>query len=576
MSATTPWLIRAQDPMWRNDHDYPVGSRVIGSNEALYTCRIMSGPNTDVGPINPVDDDGTHWQSLKDSLSKNGPNALTPADIGAVSSTGNSVAPAATKLETKRTIAGVEFDGTGNITWFGTCSTAAATAAKVVALTGFKLVTGAEVTVKFTVTNTASNPTLNVNGTGAKAIRYNNAAISASSLQANKVFRFAFDGTYWQFVGYIDSNTDTKVTQTVTTTNDEYPLLMTNTADATATRTEGARFGTKITANPSTGAITATSFKGAVTGTASAASKLATARTISLTGDATGSASFDGSANASIKTTIANMKGATADAAGADGFVPAPAAGAQGKFLRGDGTWQTPTNTDTKVTQTVTTTNAEYPLLATSLAKATANRTEGVRFASAVTLNPSTQRITAKGVKAPANGTTYVSTAAANGAVIDTNVAAGTYFGLMRYPSKNGVFTQYGYSSELGWKYFTNAQVSEAENSSTESLIWSESGVLSSTGGFKGSLDGNASSATKLATARTIRTNLASTSTASFNGTANVTPGVTGILPVANGGTGNSTGKATDSTKWNGASKTVSTAAPSGGANGDIWFQYIA
>lgn len=50
--------------------------------------------------------------------------------------------------------------------------------------------------------------------------------------------------------------------------------------------------------------------------------------------------------------------------------------------------------------------------------------------------------------------------------------------------------------------------------------------------------DANAASATKLATARTIRTNLASTSTASFNGTDNVTPGVTGILPVANGGTG--------------------------------------
>lgn len=49
---------------------------------------------------------------------------------------------------------------------------------------------------------------------------------------------------------------------------------------------------------------------------------------------------------------------------------------------------------------------------------------------------------------------------------------------------------------------------------------------------------GNAGSATKLATARTVRTNLASTSTASFDGTANITPGVTGVLPVANGGTG--------------------------------------
>lgn len=39
------------------------------------------------------------------------------------------------------------------------------------------------------------------------------------------------------------------------------------------------------------------------------------------------------------------MTAATASAAGAAGYVPAPAAGAQAKFLRGDGTWQTPTNT---------------------------------------------------------------------------------------------------------------------------------------------------------------------------------------------------------------------------------------
>ncbi|WP_300944243.1 DUF6273 domain-containing protein [uncultured Duncaniella sp.] len=51
-------------------------------------------------------------------------------------------------------------------------------------------------------------------------------------------------------------------------------------------------------------------------------------------------------------------------------------------------------------------------------------------------------------------------------------------------------------------------------------------------------ISGNAGTATKLATARTIRTNLASTATASFDGSGNVTPGVTGVLGVANGGTG--------------------------------------
>ena len=38
--------------------------------------------------------------------------------------------------------------------------------------------------------------------------------------------------------------------------------------------------------------------------------------------------------------TYANMTAATDSAAGKAGLVPAPAAGAQGKFLRGDGTWQ--------------------------------------------------------------------------------------------------------------------------------------------------------------------------------------------------------------------------------------------
>ena len=54
-------------------------------------------------------------------------------------------------------------------------------------------------------------------------------------------------------------------------------------------------------------------------------------------------------------------------------------------------------------------------------------------------------------------------------------------------------------------------------------------------------VSGNAGTATKLATARTIRTNLGSTSTASFDGSANVTPGVTGTLSIANGGTGATT-----------------------------------
>lgn len=39
------------------------------------------------------------------------------------------------------------------------------------------------------------------------------------------------------------------------------------------------------------------------------------------------------------------LKGATADAAGTAGYAPAPAKGQQASFLRGDGTWATPTAT---------------------------------------------------------------------------------------------------------------------------------------------------------------------------------------------------------------------------------------
>lgn len=49
---------------------------------------------------------------------------------------------------------------------------------------------------------------------------------------------------------------------------------------------------------------------------------------------------------------------------------------------------------------------------------------------------------------------------------------------------------------------------------------------------------GNSATATKLATARTITANLASGTAGSFDGSANITVGVTGTLPIANGGTG--------------------------------------
>jgi hypothetical protein len=69
-------------------------------------------------------------------------------------------------------------------------------------------------------------------------------------------------------------------------------------------------------------------------------------------------------------------------------------------------------------------------------------------------------------------------------------------------------------------------------------------------------------SAATLTTSRTFRTNLVSTSTASFDGSANITPGVTGTLPVGNGGTGAIT--LTGILKGNGTSAVTAVTAPTG------------
>lgn len=91
---------------------------------------------------------------------------------------------------------------------YAVCSTAAATAAKTATIPGFKLFAGTVAYIKFSVKNTAANPTLNISGTGAKAIQYQGAAISSSYLNANRTYAFVYDGSVYQLIG--DINTDTK------------------------------------------------------------------------------------------------------------------------------------------------------------------------------------------------------------------------------------------------------------------------------------------------------------------------------------------------------------------------------
>ena len=87
----------------------------------------------------------------------------------------------------------------GGLIWYGTSSTAASTTGKVVSCADFELTTGATIAVRFTNTNTASAPTLNVNSTGAVAIKA--ASGGTESLvglwRAGEVVVFTYDGTNW-------------------------------------------------------------------------------------------------------------------------------------------------------------------------------------------------------------------------------------------------------------------------------------------------------------------------------------------------------------------------------------------
>ena len=366
----------------------------------------------------------------------------------------------AVALATARTIDGISFDGSANCIRYGSCSTAAATVEKIVSLTGFTLATGAEVTVRFTVTNTAASPTLNVNSTGAKPIVYRNAAISAGYLAANRIYKFVYDGSQYELIGDINIDTNNKVTMTVTTTDTEYPILTTYADNRTTTATEGARFAANVKINPSDNSITAS--------------------------------------------------------------------------------------------------------------KINSNLTTG----------------------------TYVQGAAGN-SLLNSLATAGTYVSFLRYPSTNGVFTISGYQSGLEIDYLTKANVDAGTNTVTKKIsLLNESGNTT----FPGTVTATAFSgpASKLGTATVGSTSKPIYLNAGTATALSATVGAANKPIYSNAGTltacSSTVGSATqptylnggtvtactsyasatvgNSTKWNGAAKTVSTAAPSGGANGDIWFQY--
>ena len=108
--------------------------------------------------------------------------------------------------------------------YFGTCSTAAATQIKVVSCAGFELKTGSRIAVQFTYSNTASQPKLNVNGTGDKFIcGIDGTSVITGIWREKETIDFVYDGSWWIALGCLYATTSeyglTRLSSSVSSTS---------------------------------------------------------------------------------------------------------------------------------------------------------------------------------------------------------------------------------------------------------------------------------------------------------------------------------------------------------------------
>ena len=225
---------------------------------------------------------------------------------------------------------------------FGNCPTEYTTAAKTVSITDgtFSLEAGARVIVKFSnIANTADNPTLNVANTGAKNIFHKGVKITTDKTKAllAGICDFIYDGTNWHLIGgnYIDTNT-TYSNFVKSGPNAKSGLVPA--PDKTAGITKYLREDGTWQVPPDTNTVYT---HPTTSGNKHIPSGGKEGQILRWSSDGTAVWGADNN------TTYSDMKGATSSAAGTHGLVPAPASGSQASFLRGDGKWAVPTDTNT-------------------------------------------------------------------------------------------------------------------------------------------------------------------------------------------------------------------------------------
>lgn len=258
----------------------------------------------------------------------------------------------------------------GNTISSAMCYTSAETAAKTATFSSYPLLAKSYFMICIAYSNTAKSAlTLNINNRGAKPIHINGGASSASNytLPAGTYIAY-YDGTNYCF------RTDGKIPANISgdaTTVNGLTVQTAVPANAKFTDTVYTHPTTSGNKHIPSGGSSGQILKWSADGTAVWSAETNTWRGVvdNLTStDATKSLSanqgkvlkglIDGKAASSH--THNAMTGATADAAGTSGFVPAPVAGDQDKFLRADGTWSSPPSIGSSVSCIVNGTGSSF------------------------------------------------------------------------------------------------------------------------------------------------------------------------------------------------------------------------
>ena len=453
----------------REDHRHPLQTTVsgnAGTATRLQTARTigLSGAATGTATSFNGSANITIPVTSLDASKLTGTASINTTGNASTSTTCTGNAATATKLQTARKINGVAFDGTQDIT--------------------------------VEATGTGGHIILNSSGSSMEArskLRFNHSTVTDD--EENDVT--------------IITPTDTTYSVATTSKNGLMSSSMVTKLNGIATgATANSASDTTPKANGTASVGTETDYargdhvhplQTTVSGNAGSATKLQTARTISLSGAVTGSTTFDGSANKTITTTLSNID-ASKITSGTIDIARLPAAALERCVVVADDTARFKlTSSDVQLGDTVkvTDTNKMYMVTNTSELDNANGYTEfsAGHASTADTATKANQLTTARTI----NGTSFNGTAN----ITTANWGTSRSIGIVN-------------SDGTGTAVTTSVNGSGNVNLKLPATI-------------KASLTGNASTASTLATARTIGLSGVTATAQSFNGSKNITIPITAV-----------------------------------------------